>query len=48
MVELCCINGNNAACRLYEESGFTLTGQRRTTTNLTGNPLDELAYQNAL
>jgi GNAT superfamily N-acetyltransferase len=48
MVELWCINGNNAACHLYEESGFTFTGQRRTTTNLTGNPLDELAYQNAL
>lgn len=47
MVELWCINGNDAACRLYEEAGFTLTGQRRRTTNLTGNPLEEVAYQNA-
>jgi GNAT superfamily N-acetyltransferase len=47
-VALWCISGNNAASRLYEESGFTLTGERRTTTNLTGNPLDELAYQKAL
>jgi GNAT superfamily N-acetyltransferase len=44
-LELWCINGNLAASRLYEESGFTLTGQHRTTTNLTGEPLHELAYQ---
>jgi RimJ/RimL family protein N-acetyltransferase len=48
MVELWCIHGNNAASRLYEECGFTRSGQRRTTTNLTGNALDELAYQYAL
>lgn len=48
MVELWSINGNDPASRLYETSGFMRTGQRRTTTNLTGNPLDELAYQNAL
>jgi len=47
-VELWCITGNNAASRLYEESGFTQTGQRRTTTNLTGSPLDEQAYKNVL
>lgn len=45
-VELWCISGNNVARRLYEESGFKLTGQSRTTSNLTGNPLHELAYQN--
>lgn len=47
-VELWCINGNLAAASLYESCGFVRTGAERTTTALTGIPLDEVAYAKAL
>jgi GNAT superfamily N-acetyltransferase len=48
MLELWCIAANRAACALYESSGFTRTGQQRTTAALTGQPLHEVAYRAAL
>ncbi len=48
VVELWCIEGNTPATRLYEMTGFKPNGQRRTTSDLTGSPLTEFKYQNAL
>lgn len=47
-LELWCIRGNNAARSLYEACGFVRTGAERTTSTLTGYPLDEVAYAAAL
>lgn len=47
-VELWCINGNLPAMALYESCGFVRTGAERTTTSLTGIPLNEVAYVHAL
>lgn len=47
-VELWCINGNLAATTLYESCGFIRTGAERTTTALTGAPLNEVAYAKTL
>jgi RimJ/RimL family protein N-acetyltransferase len=47
-VELWCIQGNVAAQRLYEACGFRSDGRIRTTTVLSGHPLQELAYKYAL
>lgn len=47
-IELWCIQGNLAAQRLYEACGFRSDGRTRTTTALTGHPLQELAYNYAL
>ena len=43
-VELWCIAGNAPALALYESMGFVPTGERRTTSGLTGHPLHEVAY----
>lgn len=47
-VELWCIHGNLPACATYESCGFTLTGQERTSSTLTGHPLREILYTKAL
>ena len=47
-VELWCIQGNIAAQRLYEACGVHPSGEIRTTSSLTGHPLQELAYRYAL
>ncbi|MEN3111892.1 GNAT family N-acetyltransferase [Uliginosibacterium paludis] len=47
-VELWCLHGNLAAMALYESCGFVRTGAERTTTALTGMPLNEVAYAQAL
>ena len=41
---LWCIAGNSAAERCYEQLGFTLSGQERTTSQLTGHPLHECEH----
>ena len=47
-VELWCIAGNAAARSLYEKCGFRATGRERTTSHLTGHPLEEVSYELAL
>lgn len=44
-VELWCISGNTAARSLYAKCGFRETGRERTTSRLTGHPLDEVNYE---
>ncbi len=44
-LELWCIAANRAACALYESCGFTRTGQQKTTADLTGHPLHQVAYR---
>lgn len=43
LVELWCIHSNMAARRLYEACGFRASGEVRTTSHLTGYPLQEVA-----
>lgn len=47
-VELWCIQTNMAARRLYEACGFRASGAARTTSHLTGHPLQEVAYRCAV
>lgn len=47
-IELWCIYGNLPACATYEGCGFTLAGQERTSSTLTGHPLREILYTKAL
>lgn len=44
-LELWCIDGNHPAQALYEAGGFGRTGQRRTSSVLTGHPLREVEYR---
>lgn len=46
-LELWCIKQNSGARRLYEACGFALTELSRTTSSLTGHPLDEVLYAHA-
>ena len=48
VVELWCIHSNAAARGLYEACGFRASGAVRTTSHLTGYPLQEVAYRVAL
>lgn len=47
-VELWCIHSNEGARRLYEACGFRASGAARTTSHLTGHPLQEVAYRRAV
>jgi len=47
-MELWCIQGNTPAQAIYEKSGFTLTGQERISSHLTGSPLHEVLYTKKL
>lgn len=47
-VELWCIHGNSPARAAYESCGFSLTGQERASSTLTGYPLHEVLYAKAL
>jgi ribosomal protein S18 acetylase RimI-like enzyme len=47
-IALWCIKGNTAAQAIYEKAGFTLTGQERTSSRLTGKPLHEVHYTKIL
>ena len=44
-LELWCISGNTAARSLYTKCGFRETGRERTTSHLTGYPLNEVQYE---
>jgi RimJ/RimL family protein N-acetyltransferase len=48
VVELWCLHSNAAAQGLYEACGFRASGAVRTTSHLTGHPLQEVAYRCAL
>jgi GNAT superfamily N-acetyltransferase len=47
-LELWCLAGNRSAGLFYESHGFHLTGDARTTTALTKQPLHEVMYRAAL
>lgn len=43
-IELWCIHGNLPARAAYEKCGFAPTGQERSSSQLTGQPLHEILY----
>ena len=47
-VELWCISGNAPARTTYENCGFSLAGQERSSSALTGQPLHEVLYAKVL
>ena len=47
-IELWCIKGNRPAETTYEQAGFLLTGKERTSSKLTGNPINERHYSKSL
>jgi RimJ/RimL family protein N-acetyltransferase len=47
-IELWCIEGNTPAQKAYEKLGFSLSGQSRSSSQLTGYTLHELLYAKML